>query len=214
MKAISKKHKQKFINVIGAIGYFGLVFGLMIVVISVLDWFNLVELSDVDRQLVVNGGRPGDAIVSMIPTSVTYLVGVGVIFFVLLFVATMPYWVGKFGSKGLKWIIDTLSIEKSIAKLYQSKIVLLAIGNIVLTVKIIVVESLQPSVGIPFLEYSCSRITQEILESDKYCGSIGANEGVRMLAILGLILLVSSFMFFTAQHFMAKRTNLKYESIW
>ena len=69
---ISKKYKQLVINAIGAIGYFGLIFGLTIAIVSVLDWFSLVELSPIDHQLTVNDGRPGEAIRSIIPTSVTY----------------------------------------------------------------------------------------------------------------------------------------------
>ena len=214
MKTISKKYKQRVINAIGAIGYFGLIFGLTIAIVSVLDWFSLVELSPIDHQLTVNDGRPGEAIRSIIPTSVTYFVGVAIIFLVLLFLVTMPYWVGKFGSKGLKWLVDRLSINKSIAGLYQSKMTLLAIGAVILTVKLMVVKSLQPDAGVLFLKRSCHRITQEVLETDIYCGNIGAHEGIRMLAIFGLILLASSFIFFTIQHLIAKRANLKYDSIW
>ena len=61
MKTISKKYKQLVINAIGAIGYFGLIFGLTIAIVSVLDWFSLVELSPIDHQLTVNDGRPGEA---------------------------------------------------------------------------------------------------------------------------------------------------------
>lgn len=130
---MNTKTFQILTNIFGMLGYTFLIFGLGIVIIVGVILLQSHGFFPNNYSLDIDGNaRIVYYDIPKLAESVTYTLAIGLWLMVALFMITLPYWIGKYSSAGLKAMLLRYAYPIDAKKLVIGKTLLVIIGTLLL----------------------------------------------------------------------------------
>lgn len=146
-------------NVFGALGYTFLFFGLGIMIMLGVVLLQAHGLFPGDYKLKIDEGTQVIYLdIPKLAESVTYVVAIGLGLLVVFFMITLPYWVGKYSSIGLKAILTKLTYPMSIKKLLLGKALVTAVSTLLLVILFFLTADTKPFLALGLVLFALATI--------------------------------------------------------
>ena len=145
MKIFNTKTFQVLTNVSGALGYTFLFFGLGIMIMLGVILLQVHGLFPGDYKLNIDEGTQVIYLdIPKLAESVTNVVAIGLGLLVVFFMITLPYWVGKYSSIGLKAMLTRLTYPVNAKKLLLGKVSVIATCVLLLVILFFLTADTKP----------------------------------------------------------------------